>query len=56
MSVKRTCNRHRDCDAADREFKLQYPRGKTVNYGLYQVTHETPSHCISDDCEDCFGS
>ncbi len=33
------------------------PRGKTVNYGLYQrITHETPSHCTSVDCEDCFGS
>lgn len=40
--VRRSCNRHDDCDAAEvKRF------GKTGYYSNF--------HCHSDDCEDCFG-
>lgn len=37
----RTCNLHKDCDAAD--VKAQARDGKRA------------AHCHNDDCEDCFG-
>lgn len=52
-SEKRTCNRHADCDAAEREFTRLYPSGKTLWNGVHVTA---PDHCHSDDCEDCFGS
>ncbi len=39
----RTCNRHDDCDVADR---------KAIAEGRNQYTH----HCHDDCCEDCFGA
>lgn len=39
----RTCNRHKDCDAADAEVRA---KGRL----LYA------DHCHDDTCEDCFGS
>lgn len=39
---KRTCNRHSDCDEADR---LARERGARA-----------ASHCHDDCCEECFGS
>jgi hypothetical protein len=38
----RSCNRHDDCDAADAAATL---KGR-----------QTPDHCHTDDCEDCFGT
>ena len=37
------CNRHADCDAADAHAKA---KSKDPN--------ATASHCISDDCDECF--
>lgn len=41
----RTCNRHVDCDVADR-------RSIIANQNKYRLA----SHCHDDCCEDCFGS
>lgn len=40
--VKRVCNRHSDCDAADAQGAAESPQRK-------------PYHCHTDDCEECFG-
>lgn len=42
MEVVRSCNRHDDCDRADRE-----------NLARRGVPAE---HCNDETCEDCFGS
>lgn len=39
----RTCNRHKDCDEADRAVAA---KGRTL----------WADHCHDEDCEDCFGS
>lgn len=39
--VKRTCNRHADCGAADARMRESGWRGA--------------EHCHDDDCPECFG-
>lgn len=40
----RSCNRHTDCDRAEREIRES---GRQVGVGF---------HCHDECCEDCFGS
>lgn len=40
----RSCNRHRDCDAADAARVAKGGPAYLPNF-----------HCYDDDCEDCFG-
>lgn len=49
--VKRTCNRHDDCDAADERARTKGPKDY---YGRPQFSRA--DHCHDDCCEDCFGS
>lgn len=42
--VKRSCNRHGDCDVAASEYREKYGKDPGVNF-----------HCHDEDCEDCFG-
>ena len=42
----RTCNRHFDCDKADKEWLERHPNEKYIPMNF---------HCHDDDCEDCFG-
>ena len=42
----RTCNRHTDCDKAEREWIYKNP-GKHIWVNF---------HCHDDVCEDCFGA
>lgn len=44
--AKRTCNRHHDCDEAERLVLLNNP-GKTLHVDF---------HCYNDECEECFGN
>lgn len=44
-----SCNRHRDCDAADATVAAS---GRRNEWGM-PVTRA--SHCHDDCCEDCFG-
>lgn len=44
----RQCNRHNDCDQANRDWLASNP-GK--QYWEVPVN----MHCHDDDCEDCFG-
>lgn len=39
--VPRTCNRHTDCDAADKE--------------NYKYKGKIADHCYDECCEECFG-
>jgi hypothetical protein len=42
--ARRTCNRHRDCDAADAKVRAS-TNGE----------RDWADHCHDDCCEDCFG-
>lgn len=42
VPVGHSCNRHNDCDAADKK-----ARDRGAHYGT--------DHCHDDECEDCFG-
>lgn len=42
-----TCNRHFDCDEANRKWLAAHPGEKFVPFNI---------HCHDDECEDCFGS
>ena len=42
----RSCNRHFDCDKADKEWLVRNPKERRV---------PTNFHCHDDNCEDCFG-
>jgi hypothetical protein len=46
LILQRVCNRHSDCDKAEREWLKAHPNSKwcPVNF-----------HCHDDECEDCFG-
>lgn len=44
--IKRSCNRHDDCDKFDKEYLDKYPDKKYVPFN---------QHCHDDECEDCFG-
>lgn len=46
MDSKRTCNRHFDCDEADKDWKERNPGSQWIPANF---------HCHDDDCEDCFG-
>lgn len=52
MTTKRSCNRHDDCDAADRKVQERYntasPREK-INLP------RNAEHCDDKCCEECFG-
>lgn len=51
-----TCNLHKDCEAADEEFKRQHPEGlKRVTEFGNRWTQHGAIHCSIEDCEDCFG-
>ena len=43
----RSCNRHFNCDEADKKYKEKYPNEKVIPYNI---------HCYDDECEDCFGN
>lgn len=45
VKEKRSCNRHQDCDEAERKRLEKYP-GTTTPLSF---------HCYDDECEDCFG-
>lgn len=42
--VKRRCNRHNDCAAAEEKWRPYHPNGVPANF-----------HCHDDECEECFG-
>ena len=44
--VKRSCNRHSDCDQANKDWLLNHHMEKYVPIHF---------HCHDDECEDCFG-
>jgi len=46
--VKRSCNRHNDCDAAEDEVLARNP-------GSTKMAIHPSFHCHDDCCEDCFG-
>ena len=59
----RHCNRHNDCDAAD---KRQHDRGvewearekeleRRPDYFAGEPPDVLAVHCHAEDCEDCFG-
>jgi len=54
MMTPRSCNRHRDCDAADADNLRRYPGGRRI--GLNWIPAGPAEHCHSDECEECFGS
>lgn len=54
LAATRSCNRHRDCDAADAESRRLYPEGRRV--GPNWIPPGPAEHCHSDECEECFGS
>lgn len=43
---KTSCNRHNDCDEADKKYLETHPSEKFVPCNI---------HCHDDECEDCFG-
>lgn len=47
---KRTCNRHSDCDAADK--KVREAGGRDLPYGGKSYRAD---HCHDECCEECFG-
>lgn len=47
---RRSCNMHRDCDAAETRAKAE---GKPPRFGLDSVRLV---HCTDECCEVCFGS
>jgi len=47
--LKRTCNRHFDCDEAEAKVLARNPDMKKIDIGFN-------FHCHNDECEDCFGS
>jgi hypothetical protein len=50
---KRSCNRHRDCDAADEETKARAEeKGVSPNHWA----RFGAEHCHDEGCSDCFGN
>lgn len=47
--LKRSCNRHFDCDEAEAKVLARNPDMKKHDIGFN-------FHCHNDECEDCFGS
>lgn len=45
--MTKTCNRHNDCDEANKEWLRKYPGP------IWSIPPNF--HCHDDDCEDCFG-
>lgn len=57
MEEKRSCNRHSDCDEADRRAKERWETEQKKpwrerNADIWPYTE----HCHDDCCEDCLGS
>jgi hypothetical protein len=48
MVEPRSCNRHHDCDKAEKDYLARHPE----HLGNYISNF----HCHDDECEDCFGS
>ena len=46
--MKRSCNRHGDCEKANQELLARNP-------GMNRWDIPPNFHCHDDDCEDCFG-
>ncbi len=46
--VKKSCNRHNDCEAAENEVM------ERRNINRYQI--HADFHCYDDCCEECFGN
>lgn len=47
LGVKRTCNRHNDCDTAETEAKARLKPGQHLHVDF---------HCYNDECDECFGN
>lgn len=43
---KRECNKHNDCNEADKKWLTDHPDKKYIPVNF---------HCHDDECEDCFG-
>ena len=55
--AKRTCNRHWDCDEADKKAKERYEENLKKPWGERERIYSPfIDHCHDDCCEDCFGS
>jgi hypothetical protein len=55
--LRRTCNRHSDCDKADRDVKERYEEDRKKPW-QQQNPRLMPhaEHCHDECCEDCFGN
>lgn len=42
----KTCNRHGDCEEAEKKYLAEHPQSKWVPANF---------HCHDDECPDCFG-
>lgn len=56
IKLPRTCNRHFDCNAADREAKERYDEDRKKPYRLQNAyLYPYAEHCNDECCNDCFG-
>lgn len=55
--MARSCNRHDDCDEADRKAKERFEENQKKPYKeRWENIWPYAEHCHDDCCEDCLGS